>query len=591
MTIIAGTGQEGTGIDGPARASPMETVSALAIDPAGNLFVYETGLGRIRKLSTDGNFITIAGAALLGEFSSTVPDNTPALNVRVDASGLTYSDGSLIVANPLDGHNLLRLDLAQDTYSNIPIALPPVPAHYVTVPDADNARPGPIGVTLDPAGSIYVIDSRYPRVLKVQNGQATTYAGLEDLGDGGPATHAFLGLPYGIAVSGSSVYLTDLSYKSMLQVASDGRILSSDSIEHSPGILTSDNHANLYIDDWGSALLELLADGGPMVTISGGLIGGFSGDGGPATSALIRITGLTSDVTGDLFINGCGRIRKIEHSSGIISTVVGSDDASCNGEQLGATIDDGSIAADAQSNLYLVQYEGRVKKITPTGIVTTIAGTGPLGFSGFAGDGGPAIDARFAGPVGIAVDKYGNIYIADEGNRRIREITTDGVIRTIAGTGNAGPWTNDGPALEQNFSPWQVAVDSFGNLYVTDTANSRVIRFSPVLAGETLSVNAGNGQIAPFFSKLPIPIAVKVTNSAGGGIEGVPIAFSAVPERAASFASPEVFTGPDGIASTIVTLGDVLNFEITATAPGLPAVELSAKGIPLHRPFRVIPNR
>src|SRR5439155_1238793 len=225
---------------------------------------------------------------------------------------------------------------------------------------------------------------------------------------------------------------------------------------------------------------------------------GFSGDGGTATSAqLAQPSGIAVDTAGNLYVADTRnqRVRKVT-AGGVISTVAGNGTFGFSGDggpatsaQL-STPDD--VAVDAAGNLYVPDLGGqRVRKVTPSGVISTVAGNGTHGFSG---DGGPATSAQlafFSGGSGVAVDVAGNLYISDNGNNRVRKVTADGVISTVAGNGTFGFSGDEGPATSAQLNfPLGVAVDSAGNLYIADSDNTRRRK---VTAGGVISTVAGNG--------------------------------------------------------------------------------------------------
>jgi sugar lactone lactonase YvrE len=205
---------------------------------------------------------------------------------------------------------------------------------------------------------------------------------------------------------------------------------------------------------------------------------GYAGDGGPARRALFGgINGIAIDRRGNLYIADTAgwRIRKVD-ARGRITTFA------CNGRQ-GSTGDGGlarsarcrpvGIAVDAAGNVYFSDGDGnRVRKVTPAGRIAAFAGTG--GPPGSSGDGGPATAAQLFSPRGVAVDRSGNVYIADVENHRVRKVSPDGVITTFAGT--AGGFSGDGgPATSARLAgPFDVATDRAGSVYIADTGNSRV---------------------------------------------------------------------------------------------------------------------
>lgn len=224
-------------------------------------------------------------------------------------------------------------------------------------------------------------------------------------------------------------------------------------------------------------------------------IAGYSGDGGPAISARMNYPGGTvSDKQGNLFIaDGNNHVVRKVSPSGIISTVAGIGTFGYSGDGGPATSAKlwfpNSVAIDTSGNLYILEFvTSVVRKVNKQGIISTIAGNGTTGYSG---DGGPAILAQLNNPTDLAIDKVGNIYIAEKYNKVIRKVNTSGIISTFAGTGISGYTGDGGPAtIAQLTSPDAVASDDAGNIYIADGQNS-VIR--KVNASGIISTFAGNG--------------------------------------------------------------------------------------------------
>jgi sugar lactone lactonase YvrE len=304
----------------------------------------------------------------------------------------------------------------------------------------------PGGVAVDSAGNLYIADTYNYRIRKVTpGGVIATLAGNGTYGysgDGGPATSAELAYPYAVAMDGAG---------------------------------------NLYIADYWNHRIRKVTPGGTIATVAGDGTGGYSGDGGPATSAeLYYPSGVTVDGAGNLYIADYynSRIRKVT-PGGTISTVAGNgsygnygysgDGGPATSAELYYPL---GVTVDGSGNLYIADtYNNRIRKVDAGGIITTVAGNGTQAYSG---DGGPATSAELYFPSGVAVDGAGNLYLADQGNRRVRSVKPDGIISTVAGNGTGGFSGDGGPAPSAELYPYGVAVDGSGNLYIADTANRRI---------------------------------------------------------------------------------------------------------------------
>ena len=261
-----------------------------------------------------------------------------------------------------------------------------------------------------------------------------------------------------------------------------------------PRGLAVDSFRNLYIADAGHhEIAEVSRSTGLLTVIAGTGLPGYSGDGGAATSAQLSFPqGVALDSSGNIYIADTGNncIRKIA-SSGVISTIVGVG-AQLKGPQ--------AVALDSSGNLYIADTGNNVirKVVLSTGVITTVAGTGiQCQTLGSCGDGGPATSATLNTPADVKVDSSGNLYIADQSNFVIREVS-GGNIATVAGSYVSGggcqslitTCSNGGPATSAVLNnPQAVAVDSSGNIYIADTGNNVVRKVS----GGTISTVVGNG--------------------------------------------------------------------------------------------------
>lgn len=270
-----------------------------------------------------------------------------------------------------------------------------------------------------------------------------------------------------------------------------------------PDGVTVDGAGNIYIADQNNNRIRKISPSGIISTVAGNGNTQFTGDGGPAVSSTVYIAGmhngLAVDVTGNLFIadDGHHRIRKVD-PSGIITTVAGNGSQNYSGDGVAATKTSlyrpTGVAVDAVGNLYIADTNNfRVRKVDTSGIITTLAGTGAIAYSG---DGGPAINASFTEPTAVALDAAGNVYVADRGSANVvRKIDRAGIITTVAGNGTVGFSGDGGPAINAQFSDLRgVTVDSTGNLYLADYGNHRVRK---VDTSNIVTTVAGNGSNAP----------------------------------------------------------------------------------------------
>ncbi len=331
--------------------------------------------------------------------------------------------------------------------------------------NAELAFPG--GMATDAAGNVYIADTGNYRVQKVDvNGVISTLAGglqHSDSGDGGPAAEASLAGAYAVAL---------------------------------------DPSGNLYIGE--PNRVRKVDGNGIITTVAGSNATGFSGDGGPATNAVLNfVTAVACDSSGNLYFADSNneRIREV-NGNGIITTIAGDGSPGYNGDNIAATKAElhfpWGVAVDASGNVYIGdQGNNRIRKVATNGVITTIAGTGSPGSSG---DGGLATAACLYLPSGLAMDASGNLYVADRANCVIRKIGTNGVISTVAGAGGSScGFAGDGLAAT-NASlnlPQAVAFDTLGNLYIADSWNDRIREVfyagQPTLSLPNVSsANAGN---------------------------------------------------------------------------------------------------
>jgi hypothetical protein len=273
-----------------------------------------------------------------------------------------------------------------------------------------------------------------------------------------------------------------------------------------PFSLIVDAAGNVLIADTDNYRVRKVNPAGMISTVVGTGKAGFSGDGGPATEARLNPWTLVLDGAGNLFIEDGGnyRVRKVS-PEGIITTVAGSGKAGFSGDGGPATEARFSElrlgAVDTAGNLFIADRNNhRIRKVSPEGIITTVAGSGPTGAAKgvSAGDGGLATEARLNGPFSPALDRAGNLFFSEAGDvfgtntgYRVRKVDTNGIISTVAGSDGRGFAGDGGPATQARLNtPLGVAVDSAGNLFFTEKGNLRVRK---VDANGIITTVAGGG--------------------------------------------------------------------------------------------------
>jgi trimeric autotransporter adhesin len=262
-----------------------------------------------------------------------------------------------------------------------------------------------------------------------------------------------------------------------------------------PVDIVFDKTWNLYITDRNNSVVRMVDTSGIITTIAGNGVRGFSGDGGPATAAEFNdAAGVLIDSLGNMYITDHDneRIRKI-NTGGIIKTIAGNGIAGYTGDGGPATIAEvnipGFMAMDNSGNLFFADVSNDViRMINTSGIISTAAGNHLMGYSG---DGGPASAAELNAPEGVTFDKNGNSFIADDENQVVREVNTSGIISTIAGIHWRGYSGDGGPATAAELDqPCSITFDAYGNMYIADEGNS-VIRM--IDSAGIITTIAGNG--------------------------------------------------------------------------------------------------
>src|ERR1022692_1526795 len=490
VTRVAGTSQGYAGDGGLATNAQLNGPFGVAVDGYGNVFIADTGNYVVRKVAAaTGIITTVAGTKVAGNGSP----------------GYSGDGGPATSAGLSD----------------------------------------PNAVAVDGFGNLYIADNYLIRKVAAATGIITTVAGSHAAGytgNGGPATAAALGVITGVAVDGSSnFYILSPNSNAIRKVAAATGIITTVAGNYAAGYsgdggpatsaqivatgLAVDGSGDIYIaDDKDNVIRKVAAASGVITTVAGNGAAGYSGDGGPATSAkLDQPYAVAVDGPGNIYIADTANnvIRKVAAATGIITTVAGNGAAYYSGDGGPATnaqlVYPPGVAVDGSGNLYISDLSNVVRKVAAaTGIITTVAGNGAAGYSG---DGGPAINASFHSPSGMAVDGSGNLYIGDTGNDAIRKVAAaTGIVTTVAGNGAAGYSGDGGPASSAGLSgPQGVAVDGSGNLFVADTGNA-VIRKVAAATGIIATV-AGNGT-AGYAGNGGAAIKAKLSGPSGVAVDG-----------------------------------------------------------------------
>ena len=465
VTTLAGSPGDHGNADGIGTAARFFAPYGVAVDARGNIYVADSLNGTIRKITPDGMVTTLAGSA--GVIGSSDGAGSSArfrgpMGVAVDGNGNLYVADSqnytirkitraAVVAPPMSGDeqapaqalkvtvNAASESASGDKDSSIAVTTFAGSAGHSTSKDSLGSTAVfsiPSGVALDGSGNLYVTDSPDSTIRKMTpDGMVTTVAGSSGNkgSTDGPGSAARFNSPEGLEVDGSG---------------------------------------NIYVADKDNDTIRKITPEGMVTTVAGSAGNSGSTDGLANAARFSHPYGLALDGSGNLYVADISNdtIRKIA-PDGMVTTVAGgagirgSTDGSASAARFNHPY---GVTVDGSGNLYVADKDNyTIRKITPGGIVTTLAGS-----SGYIGSNdGIGGAARFKGPVGAAVDRSGNLYVTDMDNDTIRKVTPDGMVTTVAGSaGVVG--SSDGTGSSARFrGPMGVAVDGNGNLYVADSQN------------------------------------------------------------------------------------------------------------------------
>ena len=471
-TYLAGTasGDCGYNGDGVATAKRLSSPSGMSTDAAGNIYFADRGNSLVRKIDTSGNLTTIAGTGVAGFNGDGITATTSQLNKPVDA--FVSAAGDVYISDT--GNSRVRM-IDHTTGLIQTLAGTGIGGFDPDGAAATSTRiSGPFGVALDLSGNLIFADSGNNRIRKISSGIVSTIAGTGVggySGDGALATSAQIAYPRYLRVdSAGNIVIADASNNRVRKIDTSGIITTiignGSAISNTgdggqastarfwgPQQIFSTSSGDTYIADSGNNSIRRINQFGIVSTVAGAgpNRGGDYGEGGSATSAGLNgpnAVAMTPDGTLYVGDNNSFKLKKVVN--GIITTVA-------------SNISVDRLSVDTANNVY-VSGDCKITRYNSAGVSTVFAGTGSCGA---AGDNGPATSAPINNPRELVFDSNGNAFFGDNGNRKVRMITTDGIIRTVAGGG--GLSGSNIPATSANLNGVRgLFVDSANNIYFDD---------------------------------------------------------------------------------------------------------------------------
>jgi sugar lactone lactonase YvrE len=493
VSTLAGSVTQSGYADGTGSAALFSTATGIALDANGNVYVADTGNDVIRKVTPAGVVTTIAGTnGVRGAADGTGASASFAtvIGLAVDTAGAVY------VADV--GNNNIRKITPAGIVSTLAGTAGVVGSADGTGGAAQFDYPEALAV--GPGNNIYVSDTLNNTIRMITpTGGVTTFAGAPAFGQSadGTGNAARFNQPNGIAADASgNLYVADTGNGTVRTIspavvvatlaglpAQAGSVDGTGSTARFdfPAGVTVDSSGNIDVVDLNNSTVRTLTTAGVVTTLAGtaGVVG--SADGTGTAARFTNPSGMTVAGTGILYVADTGNdtIRAIAPGA-VVSTLAGSVQAPGSMDGTGAVAQFNSptnVASDGAGNIYVADTKNdTVRKITPAGLVSTIAGS--PGIPG-SSDGATGDLARFNAPAGIAVDSSGTIYVSDSGNNTIRTISSSGVVRTLAGLAGASGATDGGGQGARFDDPTGIAADNAGNLYVADSGNGTVRKVTP----------------------------------------------------------------------------------------------------------------
>ncbi|HNX76020.1 MAG TPA: hypothetical protein PLM07_05825, partial [Candidatus Rifleibacterium sp.] len=525
------------GADGSGGAADFHSPMGVCVDSTGDVYVAEAEYHTIRKITSSGVASTLAGTPdVSGGLDGT---GSSASFTRPGATAVDAS-GNLYVADT-NNHTIRKI-----TPGGVVSTLAGLSGNSGSADDnGSGARfNSPSGVAVDINGFVFVADTGNHTIRKIApNGDVTTLAGSAGLSGTADQTGSLARFnnPFGIAVhSSGNLFVGDSYNHTIRQVSPAGVVTTFAGTAGVPGSadgtgtaasfnfpegVAVDSSGNVYVADSSNHKIRYITVGGVVSTLSGtGTSGYLDGSAGVMFS---NPSGVCVDSSFNVYVTDYSNsaIRKI--SSGMVSTLAGAPRWNDETGNLARFYNARDVAVDSYGNIYVADTDNHViRKVVDGDVVTTFAGLGGV----YGSDDGPGNLARFNSPTGITVDSADNVYVADKGNHTIRMITSSGVVSTLAGlAGSSGSTDGSGNAARFN-QPYGVALDSSNNVYVADYANHLVRKISggvvTTLAGSGVSGSIDGNGSAAYFS-YPKGVAVDsngfvyVTDSAAGIIRKV----------------------------------------------------------------------